>query len=227
MNPTGAKIMKLRKHSPLHGLIISLCLLAVLGACTTRVQSNPSRTATEQLLISIAADRAAEKLAIDLRAGNRVFLDTSHFEGTDSAYAISAIRAALLKKGAALVENRQQADVVAEVRSGALSTDENSMLIGVPAFSVPVPLAAGTFPFPEVALYKDAEQKGVAKFAVATYTAKDGNLLSAQDPQYGFSYYDEHTVLVFITWKDSDTLVQEDKAAWQRGVDSLGKKFSE
>lgn len=202
-------------------LVSLVALTVMLAGCTTRVESNPARTATEQMLISTAADRAAGKLFVDLRAGTRVFLDTRYFEGTDSKYAVGTIRTALLKKGASLVDDKKKADVVVEARAGALSTDQSGMLIGIPAFSVPIPLASGSLPFPEVALYKNTTQQGVAKFAVTTFTAADGNLLAAQEPQYGFSHNDQNTVLFFISWKESDALPDEDKSALARNLDTL------
>ena len=68
--------------------IMALMALA-LGACSTEKQSSPPRTATEQLLISTAADRAVDKLNLSIPAGTKVFVDASNFEGTDSKYAIT------------------------------------------------------------------------------------------------------------------------------------------
>jgi hypothetical protein len=183
--------------------------LLLLASCATHVESNPSRTASEQMLISTAADRAANKLAVTMQPNAKVFVDASNFEGTDSKYAIGAIRAALLNKGAALVADRKDAELVVEARSGALSTDQSSFLIGIPAFNIPIPLSSGSLPFPEIALYKNAEQKGVAKFAVAGYRANSGTLVTAQEPQYGFSYRDEITLLIFISWTDTDAIQDE------------------
>lgn len=190
--------------------IAGFCLLSLAG-CSTQVESNPARTATEQMLISTAADRAARKLCTNLPAKGRVFVDASNFEGTDGKYAIGAIRAVLLQKGAALVDDRKKAETIIEIRSGALSTDQKSLLIGIPAFTIPLPLASGGLPIPEIAFYKDSEQKGVAKFAAIAYTAKDGNMLAVQEPQYGLSHNTDYTVLFFISWKSNDATAKEEE----------------
>ena len=66
----------------------ALCVLAVLLAgCTTQRNSQPVRTATEQLLISAAADRAATQLSLSIPAGTRVFVDPQYFQGYDDGYA--------------------------------------------------------------------------------------------------------------------------------------------
>lgn len=186
--------------------ILSASLLMALASCTTNVQTNPARTATEELLISTAAERAAAKLALDIPENANVFVDNSNFEGTDSKYAIASIRTSLLTHNIRLVDDRKNADVIIETRAGALSTDRKSFLIGIPQFNIPIPLASGTLPFPEIALYGKDEQNGVAKFGVTGYDAKKGTLVSTQDPQYGFSHNIKKTVLLFISWTDSDYL---------------------
>lgn len=182
-------------------------LALTLAACTTATQSNPPRTATEQLLISTAADRAAERLAYHVPKGTKVFLNASNFSGYgyDSNYAIAAITDSLLKQGLRLADDKTKADAVVEIRAGALSTDQQVTLFGIPSFQVPVPLAGG-FSFPEIALYKEQVQEGVAKFAATTYGAQDGTLLGSADPQFGFSHNTKNTVLVFFSWTSNDTL---------------------
>ncbi len=69
-----------------------LCLLVLaMAGCTTTRESNPPRTATEQLLISAAVDRAVAGLHLDIPKGARVYVDASNFEGYDSKYAVGSI----------------------------------------------------------------------------------------------------------------------------------------
>src|SRR6201996_441630 len=177
-----------------------------LAACTTTNETNPARSATEEMLISTAADRAAEKLALTIPPKTPVFIDGATFEGTDSKYAMGAIRASMLKQGVYFVDDRKKAKTIIEVRAGALSTDKNSFLIGIPSFNIPVPFASTGVGFPEIALYKSDEQKGVAKFAFIGYDNKTGKMVQVEDPQYGFSHVDKQTVLVFVNWTDNDAV---------------------
>lgn len=179
-------------------------LLTILSGCTTNIQSNPARTATEEMLLSTASDRAAAKLAPYVPKYATVFIDSTNFEGTDSKYAIASIRSHLLQRGIHLVDDKKNATTIIEIRAGALSTDRKTFMIGIPSFNIPVPMASAPLTFPQVALYGYEEQKGVAKFAFAGYNAKTGRVVSVQDPQYGFAHNTKRTVLIFISWQDSD-----------------------
>lgn len=192
----------------LSGLGLGLAAALSLAACTTERSSAPSRTATEQLMISAAAERAAQNLSVEIPAGTKVFVDSSYFEGTDSKYAIAAIRDRLLRRGAHLVEKREQAEMVVELRAGALSIDENALVIGVPQMDVPVPLT-GSFTLPEIALFKRERRQGIAKFAATGYDAESGELITSSASDFGFSQETEYDALFFISWSSSDVMPEE------------------
>lgn len=200
----------LSKTSVLFKTFVVLALSIALGACTTRKESNPPRTATEQLLISAAADRAAEKMNLNMPPNSKVFVDSSNIEGLDSKYAIATMRERMLKLGANLVADRGAAEVVVEIRSGALSLDGDKFLIGIPEFDVPIPLT-GQLPFPEIALFKRQERSGVAKFAGVGYDAKTGKLLGATEPQFGSSHERRYVLLLFFSWEQRDFIPQEER----------------
>ncbi len=183
----------------------------LLAACTTEKRSAPSRTATEQLMISAAADRAAQNLSVDIPVGTKVFVDPAYFEGIDSKYAIGAIRDRLLRRGANLVEKREQADMVLELRAGALSVDENSMVVGIPQMKVPIPLA-GSFALPEIALFKRDRRQGVAKFSATGYDAETGELITSSASDFGFSQKTEYDALFVISWSSSDIMPEGTEA---------------
>jgi hypothetical protein len=190
----------MQRLTPILGLIVIAC-----AGCATERQTSPPRSANEQLLISTAADRAAEQVSLRIPKGAKLYVDESNFDGTDSKYAIGALREQLLRQGGRLVAERNEADYVVEIRSGALSIDEEQVLVGIPKMDIPIPLS-GTFAFPEIALFKKEERKGVAKFAATSYGAKDGAFVDASTPRYGFSHETEWVVLLFISWKTSDVL---------------------
>ena len=109
-----------------------------LAGCTTQRATSPQRTATEELLISTAADRAAEKLADGIPTNIKVYLDTNYLSGPDANYAALSIKDRFLRHGVTLVADKALADAVVEVRAGALSTDEHSLFLGTPDFPLPV-----------------------------------------------------------------------------------------
>ncbi len=194
-------------------------LVLALAGCSTVVESNPSSTAMEQLLISTAANRAARRLDFHIPKGAAVFVDTSGISGNDANFADAAIRDSLLRQGARLVGNRKDASMIVSVRNGALSTDRKDMLVGVPSFSVPIPFSSAPLVAPKLALYQDADQEGVAKFSATVYDAKTGRLVSSTRPAFGFSHNRKHTVMLFISWRDNDVLPrnQQGGAKPQRG----------
>lgn len=180
-----------------------LALLA-LGACTSVRETSPQRSATEQLLISTAVDRAIAKVDLELPAGTKVFVDAGQLEGSDGKYAAGEMKDRLLRNGASLVNDKGKADALVEVRAGALSIDDRQTLVGIGSFDVPVPLAGQAAKIPEIALYRDRVRQGVAKIAAFGYRTSDGKLIDATDPQFGYSHQYERTLLFFFTWRSSD-----------------------
>ena len=185
---------------------VALLCAALLAGCTTARSTAPLRTASEQLLISAAADRAAAQLSLGIPQGTRIFVDSQSFQGYDQGYAIAAIRTQMLKNGLMLVDDRTKAEAVVQVSSGALSTDQKSLLIGIPQLTVPYYPAGNSVTVPEIALFKQAEEKGVAKFVATGYDAKSGQLLATTDPRYGFAHNTNHTVLLFFSWASGDVI---------------------
>lgn len=183
-------------------LSVILPALLLLGGCTTDRQTDPQRSATEELLISTAADRAAEQLSLDLGPNKKAFLDSSNVDGTDSKYAIATIRSSLLRKGAHFVGDKKDADTIVEIRVGALSIDKHDSLVGIPSIDLPIPLA-GQLATPEIAIYKSEEQEGIAKFAATAYDAKDGHFIGESTPPLGRSHVQKQVLLV-VSWIHDD-----------------------
>lgn len=188
------------------GFRLLTCSFAVLllSACTTTRSTDPDRTATEQLLISTAADKQAASLDFGVPAGKMVFVEAANFEGYDAKYAIAAIREQALLKGLRLTDEKKDAECIIEIRAGALSVDQRDLLVGIPKFDLPVPLAGGAFTFPEIALYKRDTQQGVAKFSTVAYDAKDGRLIATASPSADSSYKRDTVLLFFISWSEDN-----------------------
>ncbi|HUL07068.1 MAG TPA: DUF6655 family protein [Candidatus Acidoferrum sp.] len=184
---------------------LSFLLLLGLAGCSTPRESEPPRTATEQLLISTAVDRALDGLQLKIPEGTKLWVDATDFDGYDQKYAVGAIRDRLLHEGARLVADRGQADAVVEIRAGALSTNSDDLLIGLPSMVLPIPLA-GPAKTPELALAKKDHDEGVAKIGITAYDAKTGALesYSPAAPIYGYSSRTRWMVLSLVRWGHSD-----------------------
>jgi len=180
------------------GVVAALLLLT---GCTAERGTSPNRSAQETLLISTAADRAAEALAAQVPANLTAWIDASGFSAEDQAYGLAAIQDALLRHGVRLVSDRAKADAVILPRAGMLSTYETSTFVGVP--SLPAPMAPG-MTMPSLSLYSQNLAKGSAKFAASVYDPRTGKLIVSTDPAYGFSRVDNGVVLFFFTWHKND-----------------------
>jgi hypothetical protein len=180
-----------------HLILVALAAVALqlTNGCTTMRQTDPARTATEQLLLSTAADRATEDAAFAQFAHKKVFLDTTYFDSYDSKYAIGAIRDALSRAGALLMAVNKDSEITIEARSGALSTDDRTYLLGLPAMGVPIPLA-GTVSTPEVALYKSSKQHSTAKFALLAYTTQSREHVFSSGSMVGKAYDNYFNILI-------------------------------
>ena len=153
--------------------LVSLPMLALLTGCGTTSWSDTKRTATEQLLVSDAIERAIMKIDMTPLAGHRVFLDTTALNDVgDKDYLTSTVRQHVLGCGGVLAEKRDDAEIVLEARAGAIGTDRTSVLLGIPATSVEV--AGNGTSIPEMALFKRSDQRAVAKINLFAYQRSTG-----------------------------------------------------
>ena len=191
--------------------------MLLLAGCTTVHVTEPIETATEQLLVSRAIDDAVAKLNVTLDPGAHIFVDTSYFDGTGPfegtehektvlfpKYAIAAVRERLLRGGALLTSDRRAADIIVELRTGGQSVDHNSLFVGIPSISIPLPPSFYPVTTPELALFKRDRQTGVAKLAITAYRQATGAFASASGPIFGSSNHSETTILLLFDTIKSD-----------------------
>lgn len=149
----------------------------LLCGCGTTRSTDSARTATEQLLISDAIDRAVQTVDLAPLRGQTVFLDDSRLSDVvDKNYLVSTLRQHILASGCTLKDKREEADFIVEARAGAVGTDRNDLLFGIPATNVPqiVPMPGIPTAIPEVPLAKRRDQRGVAKISMFAYHRESG-----------------------------------------------------
>ena len=154
-------------------------MLFVIGCGTTRM-SDTLRTGTEQLLLSAAVDRSISEMDFSILNGKDVFFDPQYLKGvSDEGYIVSSIRQRLLAEGVFLKAVRDEATYVVEARAGAVGTNRQDVLIGIPQTSLPTGALAMGVPsvIPEIPFAKKTLQKGVAKIAVFAYNQTTGQAL--------------------------------------------------
>lgn len=152
-------------------------LVAAIGGCG----ATKSYTATDQLLMSDAVDATVAKLDFSPLASKKVYLDSTYIKTQkgplliDADYVISSLRQQMVGAGVHMVESRDEAELVAEARLGALGLDGHNVIFGIPASnglsaasaaitSVPVIPA-----IPEISFARHEAKSGAAKVAVFAY----------------------------------------------------------
>jgi hypothetical protein len=185
----------------LNGLLAVTMAVALTGCFMPR-HTHPPRSATEQLLLSTATDRALAQAQLGQLSGRAVFLDSTHLESYDKPYVIGSIRDLLSSSGALLMPEAAQADIIVEVRSGALSIDSAESLTGIPATGLPIPLA-GTVNTPEVPFYKSHRQNSVAKLGLLAYHRESREHLFSSGSLGGQANFNQFQLL-FLRFRTTD-----------------------
>lgn len=190
------------------GALGALAVIWLCG-CVSVKQTDPARTATEQLLLSTAADRATQEMDLSQFAHKKVFLDASYFDSYDPKYAIGTIRDALSRAGALLVADSKSSEITIEPRSGALSTDDRTFLVGLPSLGLPIPLA-GTVTTPEIAFYKSSKQYSTAKFVMLAYATGSREHIYSSEDMVGRAH-DNYFHIFFVPLHKTDVPEMEKK----------------
>ncbi len=153
--------------------------------------STKQNTATEQLLMSNAIDATISKLDFSPLTNKKVFLDTTYVNKPtpiasptpqpmtiDANYVVSSIRQQMFAYGVYLVDNKDDAEIIAEPRVGALGLDGHDVTYGVPASSAlsSASSAVSGAPLipaiPELSVARKEDRLGAAKVAVFAYDRK-------------------------------------------------------
>ena len=159
--------------------LVALVALSSLsaGGCGTTQWSDTKRTATEQMLVSDAIDRAVSKIDLRPLAGQSVFLDRTPLKDTvDENYTVSVLRQHMMASGCVLKEKADEVDYIVEARAGTVGTSRHDVLYGVPSTDLPQmgPVPGVPNRIPEIPIAKKTDQQGVAKIALFAYHRQSG-----------------------------------------------------
>ena len=181
---------------------VALLFIGAVTGCHTVRQTDPPRTATEELLISTAANRALTNEDFSWVKGKRIFVEDKYFESYDKGFAVSLIRQCLSKNGGLLTSTNDKADLIVELRSGALSINSQETLFGIPATTLPVPVT-GAVSLPEVAFYKSTKEDSISDLYLFIYERESGNFVQSDGPMAAGAYFHLYKLLG-IQWKRTD-----------------------
>jgi hypothetical protein len=205
--------------------LVTICgavVLICLSGCTQTGLTNPKRSATEQLLISTAADRALAQVDFSIVRGKKVYVDPTYYDSKDEDYVVGAIRDFVSTNEGLLVAKLDDADLIIEPRSGALSIDASSSLIGMPASAAPIPIA-GSVNLPEVALYKSEKQFSIAKIALLAYERDSHKHVASTGPKIGRANIKYYKILGLIGYTKT-TVPERKKLTTEQKIQQGGGK---
>lgn len=158
----------------LQRFIYALLVGGVLVGCTTSRSTNTARTAREQLLLSNAVDQSLSKIDMSVFNGNRIYIEEKYLECVDKGYVVGSLRHRAMMSGAKVVTKAEDADIVLELRSGAIGTDTADSFLGTPEIVLP-----GMLTLPEVRIVSRNNQSAMAKLGIVAYDAKTQQLLGS------------------------------------------------
>lgn len=173
-------------------LVFSLLLLFAVGCSNVRI-TNPPQTATEQFLLSNAAQKAVDNFSFDSLFSRKVYVDSSHFAPAKKDFVLGEFRAGLFKAGVQIANKPEEAEVIIEIRSSGVGIDRYENLVGIPSLGAPSGAAAGvpaatsspTLVTPEVAITKNIRQYSFASIAYVAYWRDSGEVLVSEGPSVG------------------------------------------
>jgi hypothetical protein len=178
-------------------LYFVLFLILSSGCANLRI-TDPSRTATEQFLLSQAAIEAVKPLSFEVLHGRRVYVDDRYFAATDKEFVLGELRAKLLLSGVQLSGKQEEAEIVLELRSGGVGIDRYESLLGIPsigsaaaAASAAAGVPVASIVTPEIAITKEVKQIGFASVAYVAFWADTGEVVASSGPSVGKAYRDD------------------------------------
>jgi hypothetical protein len=177
------------------------------GGCATLRVTDPPTTATEQFLQSEAVRKAVAQLSAEALRDRPTYIDTSYlissaFPTPQNLFLVAELRNKMLVGGVRLVEKREQAQVVLEIRSGGIGVDRLEYLLGIPSIYISGALGQQTtngvpITTPEFAIVKNTRQYGFASAAFVAYWADTGELVDSSGPFVGKTLREDWWILGF------------------------------
>lgn len=191
----------------------------ITGCSIEQELSRTPRTAVEQILLTQAVERSLVNLTVQLPEGVNVEVDATGLEsdrsrlrmtnsdlGTmnspsrDILYIRDTVAAELGRRGYRVRAADTESPYLIRVMAESFGTMQGISFFGMPAVqSVLIP-----FSLPELILYRHVKQSAYARLHLDVYDYRTGEFLGSTAKLVGRSYYDQYTILFFITWMVTD-----------------------
>jgi hypothetical protein len=181
------------------GRVMGIPLAALLLAgCATSTEIYPtSPSATSQLLVFRALERAVAALDVDRLRGRRVALEVIS-QLFDHRFAAAYLETWLRTHAVAV--GGENPDLRLQVYLLTLGTDRGQTFVGIPAFQVPVL----SVPIPEIALFKWVRSRGRADVRIYAFDPASAAFVEALPEATGRSKFDDYTILIVVAFSVTD-----------------------
>lgn len=186
----------------LQTLTLAAAIVLMAGCSTTQRNTQSSRTAVEQLLLSEAVKRSFPNEPgefLPIPRGASVALNTVGMT-PDQAFLQQVLAGWLGQQGYLVQKDGKDATHRVDVVVEALGTELSGTFMGMP----PVQSQFIPFSLPELALYKSQYQTGYAKFHLNVFGLPAGNFLGSTSAFLGDGYYNDYTVLFMLSHTFTD-----------------------
>ena len=183
------------------GLLLGLGLAAT--ACSTHSVTTTARTATEQALLSQAAEATVAELEVGDLRGKSFFVKPDHFEAFDGKYVLALLHRKLLAAGMLAADKEEEAQVLVYPAVANAAIDERAFMIGIPELPLAIP-GVGALPLPELALFKREIQRGRNRMHVFGKHAESDALAFESPIVSKEKYFSRWKILFVISFRRTD-----------------------
>ncbi len=172
-------------------VIFALSFTILVSGCATTKQTGTEtpRSATEQLLLSTAAERSATQIEGPVFLGVPLYLEVAGLTN-DAAFAKETVASELQARGAIVVTEVTKATYTVRILVQAFGTDQTESFLGIPAMNVIVPI-------PEIALFKRRRQTARSRLRYIVIDTRTGQTVGRAQEAEGKTTSTRWTILFF------------------------------
>lgn len=177
--------------------IVLSCLVVLSGCSLSPVPPATVPSGVTQQLVMRSLERALAGLDIERLKSQTVMVEVYQHAGPEPMireFVVTWLRA----RGVRTVT--QSPDLKVKAFAGALGTDNDQALFGIPAFQAPLV----NILVPEIAFFKWQRNRGVAELRLYEFDGKTDAFVNASPVATGRAKFDKYTILIFIGFTNSD-----------------------
>ena len=208
VKPKNCDCMHCIKSRLVKSLVLLLFVVAISSGCGVNRISTTEKTAVERALVVEAVEEAVNQVELQPPHNRSFFMETvdplSHFQKAELGLHLieGLVSKRLIELGLRRIGKRENADYIVIPTLHFASVDDNSMVLGVPSF--PIPLGGNVINTPEISLLSLKKQFGRAKVSVQIIDRPDGAVISNFESGVAEKKYHRWSFLILFGWRVTD-----------------------